>query len=101
MIYKPTLTFERARNQHSLFLYQIYCSNFDEMYNTPANIMQTINHSLKMQVNNTQKILKSLDLIGINNKSIFTDFESIAIYIKNKYEKILEKERNKRLHISE
>ena len=34
------------------------------------------------------KILEELDLMGINEKFIYGDFDSIARYIKNKYQPI-------------
>jgi len=84
-IYNPILTFERARNQHGLFIYQVFCSNNDEIYNCPANVEQEILHNYKFKINNRAEILKSLDLIGINKKTIFADYDNIARYIKDKY----------------
>ena len=39
-------------------------------------------------VENKDKILEELDLMGINEKFIYGDFDSIARYIKNKYQPI-------------
>ena len=47
--------------------------------------LQRIWPDVKIKVNNPRKILKQLDLMGINEKFIYGDVDSIARYITNKY----------------
>lgn len=83
--YNPVLKFERGRNQQGSFIYQIFYERIDEIYECPANISQSINHDYMIIIKNANKILKSLDKIGINEKFIYGDYENIAKYIKEKY----------------
>lgn len=91
-IYSPVLNFERGRNQQGNFIYQVYCPNTDELYNCPVNIKQKINHDIEIEIEKPKEILLSLDKIGYNKKFIYSDYDSTACYIKDKYTKILENE---------
>lgn len=83
-LYSPILPFERGRNQESLFLYQAFLSFNDGVYNLPVLAQQRIWPDIIIVVENKNKVLKELDFIGINRKSIFCDFDNIAAYIKEK-----------------
>ena len=47
--------------------------------------MQDIEHTHAIEVRNKKKILKQLDNIGLNYGSIYGDYDSIALSIKEKY----------------
>ena len=71
MTYRPRITFDRAREQQGFFI------NWD---------YQTIEHAHIIEIENTEEILKELDSIGINYGTIYGDFDSIALHIKEKHE---------------
>lgn len=48
-------------------------------------IIQTIVPDYVVKVKNQNEILMDLDLLGINLKFIYTDYDNIAKYIVNKY----------------
>lgn len=82
--YQPIFSFERGKNQLGLFLYQNYLTlRGDDDSELVA--LQRIWPDVKIKVNNPRKILKQLDLMGINEKFIYGDVDSIARYITNKY----------------
>ena len=90
LLYRPTITFERGINQHGAFFYQSYfvyrndIFSFDNEYKSIA--LQCIDFSSKIfQIQNKSEILKALDQIGINQMSIWGDFDHIAAYIKQMY----------------
>lgn len=80
LIYKPQITFERARLQKGHFIYQPY-KEVDKneiipfQYNPPV---------LEIDIQDTDKILKQLDKIDINVGTIYGDFDNIAKYIANR-----------------
>ncbi|WP_330112629.1 FRG domain-containing protein (plasmid) [Cetobacterium somerae] len=83
--YNPILTFERCRNQCGLFIYQAYLSYNEFLYNSKVVSQQRIWPDIVLVIKNKKQILKDLDTIGINEKYIYNDYDSIAKYIKNKY----------------
>lgn len=84
-IYSPFITFERGRNQQGLFVYQAHLSYDEDIYGTHIISQQRVWPEFVIVVENKETILQELDFIGINEKFIFGDFDSIAKYIKNKY----------------
>lgn len=84
-IYRPILEFERGRNQQGLFIYQAYLSFIESVYQVPIVAQQRIWPDSIIVVENKEKILKELDFMGINDKYIYGDYDSIAHYIRNKY----------------
>jgi hypothetical protein len=84
-IYSPILSFERGINQQGLFIYQSFLSFIEGAYDTPVCSEQRIWPDTVIVIENKEKILKELDFIGINQKFIYSDFDNIANYIKNKY----------------
>jgi len=86
-IYSPILSFERGRNQKGLFVYQAYISFVEGTYNTRVVSQQRIWPEKIIVVENKSKILKELDAIDINDKFIYDDYDTIAKYIKRKYDK--------------
>ncbi len=85
-LYDPILPFERARNQHGLFVYQAYVSYIEKTTNTPVLAKQRIWPDKVLVINNKARILSDLDMLGINEKFIYGDYDSIARYIKRKYQ---------------
>ena len=90
LLYRPTITFERGINQHGAFFYQSFFTyrndifSFNGEYKSIA--MQRIDFSSKIyQIKNKKEILKALDQIGINQMSIWGDYDHIAAYIKEMY----------------
>jgi len=82
LIYKPQITFDRARLQKGHFIYQPY-RKVDKneiiafQYNAPV---------IEIDIQNTDEILQQLDMIDINLGTIFGDYDNIAKYIANKSE---------------
>ena len=90
LLYRPTIMFERGINQHGAFFYQSFFTyrndifSFNGEYKSIA--MQCIDFSPKIyQIKNKKEILKALDQIGINQMSIWGDYDHIAAYIKKIY----------------
>ena len=65
MIYKPKITFDRARQQQGHFIYQGYFAMGDSIYHA-----QEIEHNHVIEIRNKDKILSQLDKIGINYGTI-------------------------------
>ena len=84
-IYAPILSFKRGRNQEGLFIYQSFLSYEEEVYNCHILSMQRIWPEYVIVVENKEQILKELDFIGINEKFIYGDYDSIAKYIRRKH----------------
>jgi len=85
MIYRPKITFERARLQQGFFIIQPYVKPFDDNNDTRIRLVQEIEHSKIIKVNHPEKILRQLDSIGVNLGNMYGDYDSIAKYIKKKY----------------
>ena len=84
-IYTPFLAFERGINQQGLFVYQAYISFDEEVYDAHILSQQRVWPEYIIVVENKEKILKDLDFLGINDKFIYGDYDSIARYVKRKY----------------
>ena len=85
-IYNPILSFERGRNQKGLFIYQAYLSFVEDVYGAHILSLQRVWPEIILVIENKQTILNELDLMDINEKFIFGDFDSIAKYVKKKYD---------------
>lgn len=86
MIYQPIMKFERGRNQQGLFLYQGYLTYIEPVYNFRVLAKQHLCfQNVELRIKNKETILKELDKIGINKKTLFCDYDSIAQYITDKY----------------
>ena len=86
MLYRPIIKFERGRTQQGLFAYQGYVMYVEPTYNYNVLATQTIFFGKTIfRIKNKKEILKSLDKLGINKKTLFCDYDSIASYIKDKY----------------
>ena len=80
LIYKPKITFERARLQQGYFIYQPYIET-----SNGTTLLQEIGQFKVIEVKNTESILKELDNIGINYGTLYGDFDSYAKYYRKKY----------------
>lgn len=85
-LYTPYLAFERGINQQGLFIYQAYLSFDEDVYNAHILSQQRVWPEYVIVIENKDKILQDLDFLGINEKFIYGDYDSIARYIKNKYQ---------------
>lgn len=83
MVYRPRITFERARGQSGYFIYIPYRQSYG-MYTGYEIEMGNISHVQAVEVKNPTKILTELDNVGVNLGTIYGDFDSIAKYIKEK-----------------
>lgn len=84
-IYRTPLKFDRIRNQNGVFLYQAfvdYQTSCDEM---GGFMVQKITPSMTIHINNQKEIMKELDMVGINKKYIYGDFDNTAQYINEKF----------------
>jgi len=78
---QSNVKFDRIGKQEGLFIYQASWSIIGEqgVYN------QQYNPSLEFEIYNQKEILLELAKIGINDKTVFGDHDSIAKYLKYKY----------------
>lgn len=84
LIYKTPYKFDRIKNQNGIFLYQgFYTYNCCDDYK--KTMIQTIEPDITIKVNNKSKIFEALDLVGINRKFIYGDYDNTARYINDKY----------------
>lgn len=79
--YETVSCFERIKHQKGLFFYQCYLEYIEPVYELRGCPIQRIESNQAIKINNKENILKSLDKIGINRKTIFDDFDNIAKYI--------------------
>lgn len=94
MVYQPIMKFERGRNQQGLFLYQGYLTYIEPVYNFRVLAKQHLCfQNVELHIKNKDTILKELDKIGINKKTLFCDYDSIAQYITDKYSVMKEEQK--------
>ena len=84
-VYDPILSFTRAINQKSVFIYQAFLSYDDEVYNHHVLPLQSLLPDEVIVINDKESILSELDYLGINEEFIYNDFDTIAKSIKLKY----------------
>lgn len=84
-IYKTPLKFDRIRNQNGVFLYQAFVDYQTDCEKVDGLMVQKITPSMTIQVNNQKEIMKELDMVGINKKYIYGDFDNTAQYINKKF----------------
>lgn len=75
--YQPIFSFERGKNQLGLFLYQNYLTLKGDD-DSELIALQRISPDVRIKVKDPRKILNQLDLMGINEKFIYGDIDSIA-----------------------
>ncbi|USS85595.1 FRG domain-containing protein [Fructilactobacillus myrtifloralis] len=82
LLVKPTIIFDRMKNQQGLFIYQLREGVDDEIGD-----FQPIIPAVKMNIpaSKKAKIMKQLNLMGINRKFIYSDDDNVAAYLKENY----------------
>lgn len=81
-LYRPNLNFERIQNQKGLFLYQMFYTYPDSLTDIPISPIQRLKmEPILFEVHNKKKILHTLDMLGFNEMTIMSDYDSIARYI--------------------
>lgn len=83
-VYDPILSFSRAINQKSVFIYQAFLS-YDDVYNHRILPLQSLVPDEVIVIKDKESILNELDYLGINEEFIYNDFDTIAKSIKGKY----------------
>lgn len=83
LVYKPKITFDRARVQQGFFIYQPYMKT-DSYDNSDIALFQETVCVKEIKIIKTKEILRQLDEIGINRGTIYGDYDSIAKYIKER-----------------
>jgi len=83
LIYKPKITFERARGQHGFFIYQPYIKTSGTEEGDIALFQEAV-FIKEVKIEGTKKILKQLDEAAINRGTIYGDYDNIAKYLKEK-----------------
>jgi hypothetical protein len=86
MIYRPKITFDRARLQQGYFIYTPYMAASGSYRDTEVK-MNNISPIQIVEINNPVQILSELENIGINKGTIFGDYDNIAKHIKEKADK--------------
>lgn len=84
-MYKTPLKFDRIRNQNGVFLYQAFIDYQTDLDEMRGLMVQKIIPSMVIQVNKQKEIMKELDMVGINKKYIYGDFDNTAQYINMKF----------------
>jgi hypothetical protein len=90
-IYKPQTGFNRFVNQQSAFFYQMgivdrrdeKLKNFKYKFGGKTEFNPDL--TIKINVSAKKQILKTLDTLSINRKTVFSDYDSTAKYIVEKY----------------
>lgn len=82
MIFRPKISFERARLQQGFFIVQPFITI--DPNDSRIRLIQEIEHSKTIKINNPELILRQLDYIGINHGTMYGDFDSVAKYINGK-----------------
>lgn len=83
MIYRPKITFERARLQQGYFIYVPYIAA-SGVYSDIEVEMNNLNHVQVIEIQKPAQVLLELENIGINIGTIYGDFDNVAKYIKGK-----------------
>lgn len=86
--YSPPNISGRVLMQNSIFICQLHHGSLRHLNEPePWNILTTqqIHPDFTIQISNKEKVLRDLDTLGINLKTIFGDYDNIAKYIKNSY----------------
>jgi hypothetical protein len=82
-MYKPPAVVQRISVQHSVFLYQFKNSVWRD---DNPQVVQKVTPFFTIEVDGKKKsdILKDLDYLGINIKTVFGDYDHVAEYIVEK-----------------
>lgn len=84
-VYRPPLIVSRIDNQASIFIQQQYLEfTLDSSTYIFEPAIQRIEPDKTFEITHKKEILSELDRLGINEKFIFNDYDSIAHYVKRK-----------------
>lgn len=85
-IYKTPFKFDRIKSQEGIFIYQNFLSYYSKI-SEPHNklLLQNIEPDFTIKINNQKQILKELDILGINRKILFGDYDNTAKYINERF----------------
>ena len=85
IVYRPPLIVSRIENQSSIFVQQQYLEfSLDSSDYIFSPAIQKIVPDKTFEITHKKEILSELDKLGINEKFIFNDYDSIARYVKQK-----------------
>lgn len=87
--YQPPQLFKRISSQQSFFIYQPYLYTNDGVYNYCELNIQSINPDIIVEIDNYSNILKELNLLGIDNGTIYGDIDNIAKSVLSSSGKLL------------
>ncbi|GAB6084981.1 FRG domain-containing protein [Alkaliphilus crotonatoxidans] len=76
--YQPPELFGRISSQQSFFIYQPYIYTNDGVYNYCELNVQEIVPDILIEIDNYSNILQELNLLGIDNGTIYGDIDNIA-----------------------
>ncbi len=76
--YEPDNLFDRISYQKGTFIYQPYFYESEGVYDFHILFTQNVNPDICIEVENYEKILYELDLVGINLESIYGDLDNIS-----------------------
>lgn len=80
----PTVKFERMKSQEGTFLYQLPHYRGAASENSDYIGFSKIESDVEFVIRDKEKMFKSLNKLGINQKTIFPDHDNIAGYLKTK-----------------
>lgn len=81
--YQPPNISGRINSQSSVFIYQMHIAREDRL--SDAMLYQRLQPSFSIKVRRRAAVLRQLDGIGVNVKSVYGDHDSIAKYIRWKF----------------
>ena len=84
-MYKTPLKFDRINNQSGVFLYQGFMDYQTHPDELGGLMVQKIIPNMVIQIYNQEEIMKELDMVGINKRYIYGDFDNTAKYINTKF----------------
>lgn len=83
MVYRPKVTFERARLQQGYFIYTPYKASTG-IYKDIEIEMGNLSPMQEIEIKNPAKIFRELDSIDVHIGTIYGDFDNIAKYLNEK-----------------
>lgn len=87
--YQPPQLFKRISSQQSFFIYQPYLYTNDGVYDYCELNIQSITPDIIVEIDNYSNTLKELNLLGIDNGTIYGDIDNIAKSVLSSSGKLL------------
>ncbi|EGO6148912.1 FRG domain-containing protein, partial [Enterococcus faecalis] len=81
---QPSVKFERMKSQEGIFLYQL--PHYRGAANETSDYIgfSKVDSDVEFVITDKEKVFRSLNRLGINQKTIFPDHDNIAEYLKTK-----------------